>query len=150
MISSIRKMEIVIQAGLAEFWRDRQHPPPPETSYLFFLESLVQEAKGDPDAALASLLTSDRLHFRFDATNLNLSRLYRKLAKAAQTPQQQETYTRAARERFVEYIALAFRGRPAPPEVSKELADIEAECLMLALPVDNEKTKPAENKSSPQ
>jgi hypothetical protein len=50
----------------------------------------------------------------------------------------------------VEYIALAFRGRPAPPEVSKELADIEAECLMLALPVDNEKTKPAENKSSPQ
>ena len=150
MISSIRKMEIVIQAGLAEFWRDRQHPPPPETSYLFFLQSLVQEAQGDPDAALASLLTSDRLHSRFDATNLNLSRLYRELAKTAPDPRQRETYARAARERFVEYIALAFRGRPAPPEVSKELADIEAECLMLALPVDNEKTKPAENKSSPQ
>ena len=149
MVSSIRKMEIVIQAGLAEFWRDRQHPPPPETSYLFFLQSLAQEVKGDPDAALASLLTSDRLRPRFDATNLNLSRLYRKLAKTARTPQQQETYIRAARKRFVEYIALAFRGHPAPPEVRKELADIEAECSTLALPSDNVKLKPAERKSSP-
>lgn len=149
MVSSIRKMEIVIQAGLAEFWRDRQHPPPPETSHLFFLQSLAQEVKGDPDAALASLLTSDRLRPRFDATNLNLSRLYRKLAKTARTPQQQETYIRAARKRFVEYIALAFHGRPAPPEVSKELADIEAECSTLALPSDNVKLKPAERKSSP-
>ena len=142
MVSSIRKMETLIQAGLAEFWRDRQHPPPPETSHLFFLQSLIQEVRGDPDAALASLLTSDRLRPRFDATDLNLSRLYRKLAKTARTPQQQETYIRAARERFVEYIALAFRGRPAPPEVRKELADIEAEYSTLALPSDNVKSSP--------
>lgn len=142
MVSSLRKMETVIQAGLAEFWRDRQHPPPPETAHLFFLQSLVQEVKGDPDAALTSLLTADRLRPRFDATNLNLSRLYRKLAKTAQTPQQQETCLRAARERFVEYIALAFRGRPAPPEVRKELADIEAEGSTPALPSDHVKSSP--------
>ena len=142
MVSSIRKMEIVIQAGLAEFWRDRRQPPPPETSYLFFLQSLVQEVKGEPEAALASLLTSDHLHTEFDATNLNLSRLYRKLARTAGTPQQQQMYIHAARERFTEYIALAFRGRPAPPEARKELADIEAECSTPALPSDNVKSKP--------
>lgn len=147
MESSIRKMEIVVQAGLAEFWPDHQRPPPPETASLFFLQSLVQEVKGEPDAALESLLTSDRLHPRFDATNLNLSRLYRKLAKTARTPQQQEADIRAAHERFVAYITLAFRGRPAPPEVRKELADIESECPAPALPADKEKPKPAEIKS---
>ena len=30
MVSSIRKMEIVIQDGLAKVWRDRQQPPPPK------------------------------------------------------------------------------------------------------------------------
>jgi hypothetical protein len=147
MESSIRKMEIVVQAGLAEFWPDHQRPPPPETASLFFLQSLVQEVKGEPDAALESLLTSDRLHPRFDATNLNLSRLYCKLAKTARTPQQQETDIRAAHERFVAYITLAFRGRPAPPEVRKELADIESECPAPAPPADKEKPKPAEIKS---
>ena len=127
MVASIRKMDIVVQAGLAEFWRDRQHPPPPETSYLFFLQSLIQEVKGDPDAALASLLTSDRLHPGFAATNLNLAQLYRKLAKTAKTPQQKEAYIRAARDRYAEYIKLAFRARPAPPEVRQEMAAIDAE-----------------------
>jgi len=139
---SIRKMEIVIQAGLAEFWRDRQHPPPPETSGLFFLQSLVQEVKGDPDAALASLLTSDRLHPRFDSTNLNLARLYHKLAGTAADPRQRETYARAARDRFAEYISLAYRGRPAPPEVQKELADLEAGCSIANQPADQADKKP--------
>ncbi len=150
MALPMRKMAIVVEAGLAEFWRDRQQPPPQETSGLFFLQSLVQEVKGDPDAALASLLTSDRLHPRCDATNLNLSRLYRKLAKTARTPEQQETYIRAARDRFVEYIALAFRGRPAPPEIRQELANLKAECSTPALPSDNAKSKPAETKSGPR
>ncbi|MGA2853731.1 MAG: hypothetical protein ABSE90_06345 [Verrucomicrobiota bacterium] len=127
VVSSIRKMEIVIQAGLEKFWRDRQQPPPPETSHLFFLQSLVQEVKGDPDAALASLLTSDRLHPKFDSTNLNLARLYRKLSKTATDPKQRETYARAAQARFAEYIALAFRGRPASPEVQKEFEEIKAD-----------------------
>ena len=141
MASSIRKMEIVIQAGLAVFWRDRKHPPPPETSDLFFLQSLVQEVKGDPDAALTSLLTSDRLHPRFDATNLNLALVYHKLAVAARDPQQRETYVRAARDRYAEYIALAFRGRPAPAEIRQEMANLEAECSTPALPSDNAKSK---------
>lgn len=150
MVSSIRKMETVIQAGLAEFWRDHQHPPPPETSHLFFLQSLVQEVKGDPDAALASLLTSDRLHTRFDATNLNLALVYHKLAGTARDPRQRETYARAARDRYAEYITLAFRGRPAPQEIRQELANFEAECSTPALPSDNAKSKSAEKKSDPQ
>jgi hypothetical protein len=110
----------------------------------------VQEINGDPEAALTSLLTSDRLRCRFDATNLNLSRLYRKLAKTAKTAQQAEMYTRNARDRFIAYTAFAFRGRPAPPEVSKELAEIEAECSTMASPPGSAKTNPAESKSSQQ
>ncbi len=52
----------------------------------------MQEVNGEPEAALASLLTSDRLHPDFDATNLNMARVYRKLAEAAADPQQRETY----------------------------------------------------------
>lgn len=133
MILSIRKMEAVIDAGLEKFWPDRQQSPPPETSYLFFLQSLVQEVKGQPEAALDSVLMSDRLHPRFDATNLNLAELYRQLAMSAQTLPQQEMYLNDARERYEEYIALAFRGRPAPPEVQKELAEIQAECALPPL-----------------
>jgi hypothetical protein len=142
MTSSIRKMEIVIEAGLAKFWRDRQQPPPPETSYLFFLQSLVQEVKGDLDAALASLLTSDRLRPRFDTTNLNLARLYHKLAGTASDPRQRETYARAARDRLEEYITLAFRGRPASPEIRLELASLEAEYPILARPASDGEHKP--------
>jgi len=102
----------------------------------------VQEVKGDPDAALASLLTSDRLHPRFDSTNLNLARLYHKLAGTAADPRQRETYARAARDRFAEYISLAYRGRPAPPEVQKELADLEAGCSIANQPADQADKKP--------
>jgi hypothetical protein len=146
MISSIRKMEIVIQAGLAEFWRDRQHPPPPETSHLFFLQSLIQEVKGEPDAALASLLTSDRLHPKFDSTNLNLARLYHKLAGTVADPKQRETYARAARDRFAEYIALVYRSRTAPPEAQKELADLEAGCSVANQPADKADKNPSPSK----
>jgi len=131
MALPMRKMSVVIEAGLAEFWRDRQQPPPPETYYLFFLQSITQEVNGEPEAALASLLTADRLHPGFDAINLNMARVYRKLAGAAKDPQQRETYARAARDRFAEYITLAFRGRPAPTEIRQEMADIEAEYSAL-------------------
>jgi hypothetical protein len=76
---------------------------------------------------LASLLTSDSLHPNFDSTSLNLARLYRKLSKAAVDPKQKMTYARDAQDRFAEYIALAFRGRPAPPDVQKEFEDIKAD-----------------------
>ena len=46
----------------------------------------MQEVKGDPEAALVSLLTADRLHSRFDAINLNLALLYHKLAETAPEP----------------------------------------------------------------
>jgi hypothetical protein len=143
MAMPMRKMAIVVDAGLAEFWRDRRQPPPPDTYFLFFLQSIVQEVNGEPDAALASLLISDRLHPKFDATNLNLAHLYRKLAQTAKDPQQQ-TYARAAKDRFSEYIALAFRNRPAPPEVQKEFADIKAGCSVANQPVDK-----ADKKSGP-
>jgi len=37
------------------------------------------------------------------------------------------TYARDAQDRFAEYIALAFRGRPAPPDVQKEFEGIKAD-----------------------
>jgi hypothetical protein len=138
MALSMGKMSVVVDAGLAQFWRDRRQPPPPDTYFLFFLQSIVQEVKGEPEAALASLLTADQLHPKFDSTNLNLARLYRKLSKAAVDPKQKKTYARAAQDRFAEYIALTFRNRPTPPEVQKEFTDIKAECSALSQPADSE------------
>jgi hypothetical protein len=146
MVSSIRKMEIVIDAGLVQFWRDRRQSPPLDTYFLFFLESIVQEVKGEQEAALTSLLTSDRLHPGFDSTNLNLARLYHKLAGTAADPRQRETYARAARDRFAAYIALAYRSRPAPPEMQKELADLEAGCSVANQPAHKADKKPSPSK----
>lgn len=127
MAAPMSKMAVVVDAGLKQFWPDHRQPPPPDTYFLFFLQSIVQEVRGEPEAALESLLTSDRLHPKFDSTNLNLARLYHKLSKNATDPKQRETYARAAQDRFAEYIALAFRGRPASPEVQKEFDDMKAD-----------------------
>ena len=127
MAVPMSKMSVVVDAGLAQFWPDHGQPPPPDIYFLFFLKSIVQEVGGEPEAALASLLTSDSLHPNFDSTSLNLARLYRKLSKAAVDPKQKMTYARDAQDRFAEYIALAFRGRPAPPDVQKEFEDIKAD-----------------------
>ncbi len=136
MAVSMQKMSVVVDAGLAQFWRDHRQSPPPDVSFLFFLQSIVQEVKGEPEAALTSLLTADRLHPGSDSTSLNLARLYHKLAGTATDPKQRETYAFAARDRFVEYIALGYRGRPAPSDVQKELADLEAECSGASRPAD--------------
>jgi hypothetical protein len=128
MVLCLQKMQAVVDAGLEKFRPDRQQPPPPETSYLYFLQSLIQQVRGEPEAALQSLLISDQLHPNFDSTNLNLAELYRQLAAAAQTRQQQQEYLNEARDRYIKYIALEFRGRPAPLEVQKELSDMEAQC----------------------
>jgi hypothetical protein len=142
MAPPMHKMAVVVDAGLAEFWRDRQRPPPQETYYLFFLQSIVQEVNGQPEAALSSLLTADHLHPGFDAINLNMARLYRKLAGSAQDSRQRETYERAARDRFAEYIALAFQGRPVPLEIHKEMGDIEAEYSAVTKAASNGETRP--------
>jgi hypothetical protein len=92
MAPPMHKMEIVVDAGLKQFWPDHRQPPPPETYSLFFLQSIVQEVNGEPEAALESLLTSDRLRPKFDSTNLNLARLYHKLATTASDLKQRETY----------------------------------------------------------
>ena len=134
MAAALQKMTIVVESGLAEYWRDPAQPPPPETYFLFFLRSLIAEVKGDFDAALASLLQSDRLHPNFDATNLNLSRLYRKLAGTAPDFSRRENYLHAARDRFAAYLKLVYRDRPPPPEMRAEMAAIEAECSALAKP----------------
>jgi hypothetical protein len=84
--------------------------------------------RGEPEAALASLLMSDRLHPKFDSTNLNLALLYHKLAGTAVDSNQKQTYARAARDRYAEYIALTWRDRPAPAEIQNKLAEFEAEC----------------------
>jgi hypothetical protein len=139
MAVSMLKMSTVVDAGLAQFWPDRKQDPPPDTYFLFFLQSIVQEIKGEPEAALASLLTSDRLRPKFDSTNLNLALLYHKLAGTATDPDQKAVYARAARDRYAEYIALTWRGRAAPPEIQKQLADFEAGCSVTNQPPE---TKP--------
>lgn len=149
MALPVKKMSIVVEAGLAEFWPDRGQPPPPATAYLFFLKSIVEELTGEPEAALASLLTSDRLRPGADATNLNLARLYRNLARAAADPRQRRSYACAARDRFLQYLKLAFRGRLAPTEVRQELAAIEAECSALDQLPGSGQTGPAAEKSHP-
>ncbi|HTV39104.1 MAG TPA: hypothetical protein VMF08_00905 [Candidatus Sulfotelmatobacter sp.] len=132
MVSCLQNMEAVIGAGLAQYWPNHDNPPPVATSYLFFLKSLAQEVKGDENGALASLLMSDHLRPGFAPTNLNLSLLYQKLAASAQSPQQRRTYLEDAKGRLSRYIALTWRGRPAPPDVQKQLTDIEAECASLS------------------
>ena len=132
MVLCLQKMEAVIEAGIAQYWPDHHEPPPMQTSYLFFLKSLTQEVKGDENGALASLLMSDHIHPGFAPTNLNLSLLYQKLAASAKNPQQKKEYLEDAKERFVLYMTLTYRGRPAPPDVQKQLTDIEAECASLS------------------
>jgi hypothetical protein len=139
MAVSMLKMSTVVDAGLAQFWPDRKQDPPPDTYFLFFLQSIVQEIKGEPEAALASLLTSDRLRPKFDSTNFNLALLYHKLAGTATDPNQKAAYARAARDRYAEYIALTCRGRAAPPEIQKQLAEFEAGCSVTNQPPE---TKP--------
>jgi hypothetical protein len=135
MAVPMSKMSVVVDAGLAKFWPDHRQPPPPDIYFLFFLKSIVQEVSGEPEAALASLLTSDNLHPKFDSTCLNLARLYRKLSKTAADPGQRAVYAHDAQNKFAEYMALAFRGRPAPPDVQKEFADIKAESSALPQPI---------------
>lgn len=128
MASTLHKMTVVVDAGLAEYWPDRSQPPPSETYFLFFLRSLIEEVEGKPEAALGSLLTADQLHPGFDATNLNLARLYHKLALAAMEPDKQAAYRTAARDRFATYVKLVYRDRTPPAEIQTELAGYEAEC----------------------
>jgi hypothetical protein len=124
----LHKVAIVADAGLAQFWPDRQQPPPPQTYFLFFLRSLVEEMEGQPEQALQSLLVSDQLRPKYDATNLNLARLYHKLAGLTKDPVQRQTYSIASRDRFLLYLTLAYPNRTPPSDVQKELAEYEAHC----------------------
>lgn len=130
----IHKMDVVVEAGLAQFWPDRQQPPPPRVFLLFFQKAIVQEINGNPHAALASLLTSLRLNPDFDATYLNLARLYRNLAHATEDMPRRASYALAARDRLGEYIARAFRNLPVPAEFRQEFEDTKAESLPPARP----------------
>lgn len=129
--AALAKMGIVVDAGFAQFWQDRKQPPPRETYFLFFLKALIEEVQGDLKGALSSLLTSDRIHPRFDSTKLNLARLYCKLGKADNDVRQRVEYAQAARDCFDEYIKLAFRGRPLPPDIAQERDAIQAEYAAL-------------------
>jgi hypothetical protein len=131
MTAALHKLEIVVEAGLTDFWPDRKQSPPPDTFFLFFLRSLIEEVRGEPESALASLLIADQLHPNFDSTNLNLSRLYHELAGISKIAGQREIYLHAARDRFAEYIKLAYHDRPPPSDVRVEMAGLEAECSAL-------------------
>jgi hypothetical protein len=135
---SLRKMAVVVDSGLAEFWRNRQQQPPEETYFLFFLKAILQEVGGDLKGALTSLQTADRIHPRFDSTKLNLARLYRKLAKVDKDLRQRMVYAQAARDRFAEYLTLAFRDRPLPREAAQERDIIQSEYADLTRQLDNE------------
>jgi protein O-mannosyl-transferase len=128
MDAAIKKMTVVVQAGMDEYWPDHHVAPPNKIAFLFFLQSLVEDVTGKPQAALESLLTSDKLQPGFDSTQYNLSRVYKELAQSAADEHQREIYYQSARDRFAEYIKLAFRDRVPPPDVSQEMADLEAKC----------------------
>jgi hypothetical protein len=146
MAVSMKKMAIVVDAGLNEFWPDPSRSPPPATYYLLFLKAIVQEVNGNLESALTSLLTSDRLRPGFDATNLNLARLYRKLAGQAADQAVKRSYVCAARDRFGLYLSHAFRGRLAPPEIELERSTMELECQAYSQPSE---PKPARTKPNP-
>lgn len=132
MAASLQKMGVVVAAGLTEFWPDHRQSPPVGTHFLFFLRSLMEEVNSQPEAALASLLIADQLHPRFDSTNLNLSRLYHKLAGSASSHEQKDSYRRAARDRFATYLELVYRDRQPPLAEQAELAALEAECAAVS------------------
>src|SRR5262249_42153981 len=64
---AIRKMAIVIDAGLDEFWPERKGPPPAKTWQLFFLRSIEQQVDGRLEDALANLRLADQLRPGFDS-----------------------------------------------------------------------------------
>jgi hypothetical protein len=77
---------------------------------------------------------SDRLHPRFDSTNLNLSLLYSHMAAGTKDPEKRVTFLLAARDRYAEYIRLEYRDRPPPADVTAEMHGLQVECLQLTQP----------------
>lgn len=124
MALAVGKMGVVVDAGLKQFYPDPQLPPPTATWQLFFMKSIVQEVQGELQTALASLLIADRAHPHFAAINLNLALLYGKLSASAEGAQK-HAFAISARDRYAQYIAYEFRGRPAPANIQKQLEDFE-------------------------
>ena len=142
----MRKMSVVVEAGLTQLWRNRQAQPPPEIWNLLFLQSIVQEVNGSLHEALNSLLLADQLRPRFDSINLNLARLYRRLSSSVSDEAHKQTYSQTARDRFALYIQRTFRGRTPPLEVSQEMAAMEDNYRLLT----SRATRPNSNPSSPR
>ena len=134
MAVAMRKMSIVVDAGLAQFWTDHRQTPPAQTYFLFFLQSITQEMRGEPEAALTSLLLADQLRPKFDSTLLNLALLYHKLAGLTTESNQRASYAVAARDRYAQYVAIVYQGRPIPPEMQRQLASFAADCPATNLP----------------
>ncbi len=126
-VAPLRKMEVVVNTGLDQFWPARVGPPPYKTAYLLFLRSLIEEIRGEPETAVETLLLADRTRPRFEATNRNLAYLYARLASETKNRKKRAEYTRASWERFNEFQRLAFRGRPLPPEALREKEALRAQ-----------------------
>lgn len=138
---ALKKMQIVVDAGFNEFWKDRRQSPPHRVWYLLFLQSVIQEVTGDLESAAQSLLNSERLNPRFAATKLNLARLYHKMAVSVAAPEKKAGYARAAREKFTEYVELQFRNVAPPAEIRDELKYLTEQAEASSPGVEGEPTR---------
>ncbi|MDA1044456.1 MAG: hypothetical protein O3C57_04450 [Verrucomicrobia bacterium] len=121
----LRKMDVVVNAGLQTYWPDRASPPPRATWHLFFLKSILDEIRGMPETAIESLLISERLNGGFRATRLNLAKLYCKLSLGSEEPTLRRDYALKA----VESLGKHLRREPTPEMITAMLG---AECLAAA------------------
>lgn len=125
----LRKMEVVVAAGLQQFWPDRVSAPPPACWQLFFLQAIVQELRGQPEAAIESLLISERLNGSFPATRYNLAMLYRDQALGSEDPASRARYARQALDSLHRHL----RRPPTPAEITAILG----ETFVSSLPVNS-------------
>jgi hypothetical protein len=104
---------------MRQFWPDRAGPPPSACWQLFFLQAIVQEVQGEPEAAIESLLTSARLNGSFRATHYNLAMLYRDLALASDGDPTRRAYAQQAVQSLEAYL----RHTATPEEITAMLGE---------------------------
>jgi hypothetical protein len=136
--ASLRKMSVVIDGALKQFWPDRTQPPPNRTAHIFFLKSLVEQVTGRFNAAVDSLKMSEQLNPNSAPTRLNLARLYRELADGTKEKPLKVQYLQQSQISFAEYIKLAFRGAAPAPNIAQEVAAVESDLRRLTEAPANE------------
>ncbi len=111
----LRKMEVVVDAGIERFWPDRERVPSPAVPPLLLLKAIVQEMTGRLAGAVETLLLADMFKPDDQTTQTNLAMLYWKMAvQAGEEPGGE--LGRKALARYERYIELAFGSYDALPE----------------------------------